>query len=189
MAKRISARQPSGEVMFFEVTPEMTGRALKQQIKEGQVWDELTRSTTSVEIIIGDNQLLCNDAKALDAGIAEDAVVSGVFKSNKVIWSNKDSIVSLGGIVDSELLPVVELPDDETHILEDAFHGCDMVAKVTISESVAHIGDQAFQHCSSLVNLTIPNSATHIGESAFAGSALQLFGRPDHLKLSDPNWT
>ena len=53
MAKRFSALWPSGEVMFIEVTPETTGRELKQQIKEGQHRDELTHSTTSVEIIVG----------------------------------------------------------------------------------------------------------------------------------------
>ena len=42
MATRIFALQPSGEVTVLEVTPETTGWALKQQIKEGRPWDELT---------------------------------------------------------------------------------------------------------------------------------------------------
>ena len=109
MATTISALQPSGEILVLEVTPETTGWALKQQIKEGQPWDELTRSTTGVEIIFGDDHLLASDAKVLDAGIAEDPVMSVVFKPNKVICSNKDAIASLGGIVDSDLLLVIEI--------------------------------------------------------------------------------
>ena len=125
MATKISALQPSGEVLVLEVTPETTGRLLKQQIKEGQHWDELTRRTTSVEIIVGDNHLLANDSKVLDVGIAEDTRVTVVFRPNKVICSNKDEIVNLGGIVDSELLLVVEIPNGETHILEDASYECE----------------------------------------------------------------
>ena len=126
MAKMISVRQPSGEVIVLEVTPETTGKELKQQIKDRKPsWDELTRNTTIAEIIVGHNHLLANDAKVLDAGIAEDPVVSVVFKTNKVICSNKDAIASLGGIVDSELLLVVEIPNGETHILEDASYECE----------------------------------------------------------------
>ena len=109
MANIISVLQPSGEILVLEVTPETTGKELKQQIKDRKPWDELTRSSTGVEIIVGDNHLLANDAKVLDAGIAEDPVISVVFKPNKVICSNKDAIASLGGIVDSDLLLVIEI--------------------------------------------------------------------------------
>ena len=159
--------QPSGETIVLDVTPELRGRELKQQIKSRQPWDELTGRTTSVEIIVGDDQLLANDVKVLDAGIAADTVVSVVFKPNKVICSNKAAIASLGGIVDSELLLVVEIPNGETHILEDAFRKCETLAKLTIPNSVTHIGDSAFAACSSLVELTIPNSVTYIGDGAF----------------------
>ena len=153
--------------VVLEVTPETTGRALKQEIKDQQPWDEFTRSTTSVEIIFGDDHFLANDAKVLDAGIAEGTVVSVVFKPNKVICSNKDAIASVGGIVDSELLLVVEIQYGETEICEEAFKFCTTLANVTIPTSVTHIGDCAFQNCSSLANLTIPNSVTHIGAGAF----------------------
>ena len=95
MAAIIPVLQPSGEVQAIEVTPETTGWALKQQIKESKRWDdELTCSTTVVEIIVGDNHLLANDAKVLGAGIAEDTVASVVFKPNVVICSSKDAIAS-----------------------------------------------------------------------------------------------
>ena len=42
MVTRISVLQPSGGLIVLEVTPETTGRELKQRIKEGQPWDELT---------------------------------------------------------------------------------------------------------------------------------------------------
>ena len=170
MATKISALQPSGQTLVLEVTPETTGRELKQQIKQGQPWDELTRSTTSVEVIVGDNHLLANDAKVLDAGIAEDdSVVSVVFKPNKMICSNKDAIDALKGIVDSELLFVVEIPHGETEICESAFADCSVLASLIIPDSVTHIENDAFRDCSSLVNLTIPNSVTHIGDYAFLG--------------------
>ena len=104
MVTKISTLQPSGEILVLEVTPDTTGLELKEQIKQGQPWDKLTRSTTSVEIIVGDTHLLANYVKVLDAGIAEDTVVSVVFKPNKVICSNKDAIATLDGIVDSERL-------------------------------------------------------------------------------------
>ena len=118
---RVSFLQPSGEVIVLEVTPEMTGWALKQQIKLRQPWDELTRGTTSAEIVLEDNQLLANAATVLDAGIAEDTALSIVFKPNVVICSSKDAIASLGGIIDSELLLVVEIPSDETQVHGRAF--------------------------------------------------------------------
>ena len=160
-------RHTNGESMLLEVMPETTGKELKQQIKERKPWDELARSTTSAEIVLEDNQLLANDAKVLEAAITEDTVVSVVFKPNKVICSNKDAIVSLGGIVDSELLLVVEIPDDDTQIHENAFEGCHTLAKVTIPDSVTYIGKGAFAVCRSLVTVTIPNSVTHIGNFAF----------------------
>ena len=169
MATNISVLQPNGELLVLEVTPEITGRELKQQIKEGQPWDELTRSTTSVEIIVGDDHLLANDAKVLDAGITQDTVVGVVFKPNIVVCSHKDMIARLGGIVDSKLLLVVELPNHETHIHAMAFAWCHTLAKLTIPDSVTHIGNGAFQNCSSLANLTLPNSVTHIGVCAFQG--------------------
>ena len=165
--QRISALQPSGDVMVLEVTPEMTGKELKQQIKERKPWDELTRRTTGVEVILGDSHLLASDATVLEAGIAEDTVVSVVFKPNKVICSNKDAIASLGGIVDSELLLVVEIPDDDTQIHDKSFEGCRTLAKVTIPDTVTHIGNSAFAWCGSLVDLTISDSVTHIGDGAF----------------------
>ena len=81
----------SAELLVLEVTPETTGQELKHQIKEGQVsWEQFTFRTTGVEVIVGDDHLLANDAKILDAGIAEDTVVSVVFKPHVVICSNKD---------------------------------------------------------------------------------------------------
>ena len=182
MAKRISAVQPSGEILVLEVTPEATGKELKQQIKNRKFWDELTRNTTGVEIIVRDNQLLANDAEVYEAGIAEDPVVSIVFKPNVVICSNKKQIASLGGILDPDLLLVVEIPNDETQINESAFEGCDTLAKLTIPDSVTHIGNDAFRDCTSLANLTIPDSVTHIGNGAFQGcSSLANLTIPDSV--------
>ena len=182
MARIISALQPNGEVMVLEVMPETTGRALKQQIKNQTSWDELTRNTTGVEIIVGDDQLLGNDVTVLEAGIAEDSVVSVVFKPNKVICCYLNALAGLGGIADPDLLLVVEIPDEETEIRAVAFFGQSTLAKLTIPDSVTHIGNRAFVGCSSLVSLTIPNSVTHIGDGAFADcSSLQCLTIPDSV--------
>ena len=182
---RISARQPSGESTVLEVTPETTGCELKQQIKLRENWDDLTSSTTSVEIVLEDNQLLANDAKVLDCGIAEDSAVTVVFKSNRVVCTNKDAITSFGGILDSELLLVVEIPNDQAQIVEHAFEGCRNLARLTIPNSVTQIGACAFADCSSLVDLTIPDSVTHIGPNAF--TEVHWFGGLNHPQLSDPH--
>ena len=148
MVRTLSAVLPSGEVRAIEVTPEMTGLELKQQIKEGQLtWDELTHKTTAVEIIVEDNSLLANDAKVLDVAVAEEETVfvSVVFKPNVVVCSSKqEAVASSGGVIDSELLLVVEIPSDETQIQEHAFCNCQTLAKLTIPNSVTHIGKSAF---------------------------------------------
>ena len=74
---------------------------LKQQIKQKQPWDEPTRRTTSVEMII-DSNLLADEDLIMDAGIAEDSVVSIVFKPNLVICSSQDEIASLGGVINKD---------------------------------------------------------------------------------------
>ena len=165
---RISVLQASGEVIVLEVTAETTGCELKQQIKDMQPWDELTRKTTVVEIILEDNTLLANDAKVLDAGIAGVSAVSVVFKPNLFISSNQKALRSRGSVIDRELLLVVEVPSGQTQICTYAFTGCDTIAKLTIPDSVTDIGDFAFHGCRSLANLTIPDSVIHIGVGAFA---------------------
>ena len=183
MATNISALQPSGQTLVLEVTPETTGRELKQQIKQGQPWDKLTQSTTSVEIIVRDTHLLANDEKVLDARIAEDTVVSVVFKPNKVICSNKDAIATLGGIIDSKLLLVVEIPHDEMHILEGAFKGCETLAKVIIPDSVTHIGELCLCELYSFGQLD--HSKLSDPHQLWCLSVLQFFGQLGHSRLSD----
>ena len=51
----------------------------------------------------------------MEAGIAEDTVVTVVFKPDTVICSNQNGIVSLGlGGIDSEFL-LVEVPNGEAN--------------------------------------------------------------------------
>ena len=167
MAMRLSALQVNGDMIHFEVTPEMTGRELKWQIRAEQFPDEVTRSTTVVEIIVGD-RLLGNDETLADAGIAANTVVSVVFKPNILRCSNKGDIASCREM-DSELQVIAEIPSDKTTVSAWAFAECKQLATVTIPDSVTHIGNCAFAHCTSLANLTIPNSVTHIGTGAFMG--------------------
>ena len=169
MVMRISALQPSGEVMVLDVSPEMMVHELKQQIKEAQPWDSITCKTTRVEIIAGDDQLLDDDAKVLDTGLAADAgLASVVFKVNMVVCSNKDDIASLESDIDPELLLVVEIPNHEMQVIERAaFQQCHVLAKLNIPDSVTHIGDFSFEGCVCLESLTIPDSVTGIGIGAF----------------------
>ena len=119
---RLSAQQVNGEMLSLEVTPEMGGRELKQQIKEmaGRTWDEATRSTTVVEIVVGD-RLLGNDETVADAGLAADAAMSVVFKTNAVRCCDLNGLISLLDEIDTELLLVVEIPNHETRIANRGF--------------------------------------------------------------------
>ena len=166
---RLSALQINGEVISLEVRPEMTGRELKQQIKEVHLLDEVARTFTGVDIVVGD-RLLGNDETVADAGLTTDDVVSMAFKQNMVKGCNKDAIASFCSDFDSNVRHVwlvVELPGHETQLSACAFRLCNQLAKVTIPDSVTHIGRSAFAHCSSLASLTLPNSVTHIGNCAF----------------------
>ena len=59
--------------------------------------------------------MLTNHEKLMEAGIAEDTVVTVVFKPDTVICSNQNGIVSLGlGGIDSEFL-LVEVPNGEAN--------------------------------------------------------------------------
>ena len=154
MEVRLSALLVTGEMIRLEVLPEMKGKQLKRLIKERQPWDEFTRKTTGVEIVVGD-RLLRNDEKVSDAGLA-DLAVNAVFKPNTVSCSNKDALASFEGDVNPELwLILVVIPDKEFHIPEKAFEGCNKFQVLTIPDSVTHIGNRAFAKCSSLASLTI----------------------------------
>lgn len=73
------------------MTPETTVTALKQQIRERRPWDTCTRNPTVVEIVAGD-RLLTNDEKVAEAGLAADAVVSVLFKTNSVRCSSRATL-------------------------------------------------------------------------------------------------
>lgn len=181
MAMRLSALQVNGEMLDIEVTAEMTGRDLKQQIKEIQHSDEVTRMTTGVEIVVGD-LLLNNDEQVAKAGCTADLVVNVVFKTNLVRCSKKQDVASLGSHIDPDLVLAVEIPEGDNQISERAFAACERLAKLTVPNSVTRIGSYAFAHCSSLASLTLPNSVTHIGNYAFCNcSALTSLTLPNSV--------
>ena len=68
----------------------------------------------------------------------------------------------------SKLSGNYSVPNEVTHIGEEAFYGCCELKSITIPDNVTHIGDYAFAHCSGLERITIPDSVTHIGKYAFA---------------------
>ena len=164
--KRLSALRANGERIDLEVTSEMTGRELKRQIRELQTWDEFTRRTTVVELVLGE-RLLGNDETVTDAGLTADAVVSVVFKPNTVRCSNRDAIASFCGEFDSELFLMVEIPGHDTQISARAFAECEWLAEVTIPDSVTHIDKYAFHSCEGMAKVTMPDSVIHIGKWAW----------------------
>ena len=163
---RISVEQLNGETLVLEVTPEMQMREVKEQIKDMQTWeDELSRDTTVVEVIFGDRKLANNDETLAQVGLSADSIVSAILRQNIARCSNKGGI---GPDVDPETLVIVEIPDSEIEIADDAFGFCKAVAKVTIPNSVGHIGDSAFICCSALRNVTIGDSVELIEQRAFS---------------------
>ena len=180
MAMNVSFRQLNGETMDLEVMPEITGRELKEQIKDRQLWDdELTRKTTRVEFLVGPSRLLTNDETAADAGLSPESDVTVLLKQNAVTCSEFEQF---GHEFDLESLFVVEIPSGATEIVKNAFSGCRTLARATIPDSVTDIGPDAFADCSSLASVTIPNSVTRICFRAFAGcSSLASVTIPDSV--------
>lgn len=80
---RLSALHVNGEMTCLEVMRETTGREIEQQIKEGQLWDDDTRRTTEVKLVIVGERLLGSDETVADAGLTADAVVNVVFKQQQ----------------------------------------------------------------------------------------------------------
>ena len=166
MAMRISFRHLNGEVTVCEVVPDITGRELKERIKECQVWDDVTRETTRVIIVVG-TRLMTNDETAADAGLSPESGVTVVLNQNAATCSDKWELDQFGEEIDLETAFVVEIPSGATEIVEDAFADCHTLARVTIPDSVTQIGAGAFSRCSSLASVTIPDSVTQLGDSAF----------------------
>lgn len=189
MSVQISVKQLNGEVLLLEVMPEMTGREIKEQIKQQQQWrDEFTRQTTRVELVIGQSRLLENNETAAAAGLSPESEVTVVFKENSVRCSHQNELARLGREIDLESLFVVEILSEPeivakafgcccnlagvtmnsvTRIGEGAFGKCSSLTRVTMPDSLIRIGDEAFKNCSSLTSVTIPNSVTLIGAGAF----------------------
>ena len=161
---RILVEQLNGETIDLEVTAEITIREVKEQLKRMHTWeDEPSRSTTLVELLIGDKRLT-NEETVEELGLREDSKLTAVFKKNVIQCCNKSGV---GPDLDPEALVIVEVPDSETAIEAQAFRGCSRLAKVIIPSSVAGIGSCAFYGCSSLVSFNIPESVALIPDFAF----------------------
>ena len=174
---RIWVEQLSGETLALEVTAEMTMREVKRQIKALHMWeDQVSFDTTVVELMIGEKKVL-NDETVAELGLSEGSNVSAVLKRNLAVCSEKSG---LGPDLDPEALVIVEFPDSETAIGEQAFYKCTCIARVTIPSSVTRIEGLAFNGCSSLTEVMIPDSVTEILFGAFAGcSSLTSIVIPD----------
>ena len=166
---RISVEQLDGERLVLAVTPEMTMREVKQQIKGMRRWeDEVSRNTTFLEVIVGDKKVR-NDETVAEVGLSEGSKVSVILRQNVARCLYKGDF---GPEIDPETLVIVDIPDSTIRIAECAFEDCRAVAQVTIPCSIRRIGSYAFADCSALRQVTIPNSVTQIGACAFTGCTL-----------------
>lgn len=177
---RIVVEQLNGETLDLQVTPEMTVRELKQQIKQMRSWeDELSRDTTVVELIFEGRKLKSEDTVA-ELGLHQDARLSVVFRPNVARCVSSIYLTTCRDLCPDTLV-VVEVPEQKDNMVE--FHAWKRLAKITIPNSVAWLAVGAFQDCSSLVDVTIPETVTYIRHSAFSGcSALKQIRLPEALK-------
>lgn len=74
--------------------------------------------------------------------------------------------------LNNQLITDLIIPNTETSIKNDTFHGCTSLINVTIPNGITEIGDAAFEYCENLTKVTIGNSVTTINSSAFWGTAL-----------------
>ncbi len=81
-----------------------------------------------------------------------------------------DSIrtVDEAAFADCKNLKEVEAPG-VTHVEIEAFQGCAMLKKITLSDKLAVIADRAFQGCARLQSLKAPASLAEIGTDALSG--------------------
>ena len=200
---RIAVELLNGQCLFLEAQPETTMSELKQEIKKMRRWeDEVSRDTTVVELIMGEQKVEHEDTVE-ELGLSVDSKLSAVFRQNVARCTFQLGQFEAG--IDHELPFVAEIPDSETEILGGAFENCKRMAKVIIPnsvttigmcafqgcsdlmelslpDSVTHIEDRAFQHCSSLVRVSIPESVIHLGHGAFRGcSSLKSLDIPQSM--------
>ena len=180
MAIHLAVELLNGQHLALEAMPDTTIWDLKRQIKAIHSWeDAVSRDTTVVEVIVGD-QKVKNDDTVAGLGLGSDSKVSAVFMKNLARCSNQEGLRNAN--LDPVALIVVEIPDSETEIVGGAFRGCSRVAKVVIPGSVTRIGEHSFRGCSALVSVEMPKSLTAIGDFAFKGcSALVGVTIPDSV--------
>lgn len=78
-------------------------------------------------------------------------------------------VVAIGGgaFHGCNSLSSVNISDSVIRIGNDAFRGCSSLSSINIPDGVTSIGVRAFQDCSSLSSIKIPDSVTSIGYNAF----------------------
>lgn len=156
-----------GEVTVIHVSVETTIGELKQLVLKQQLRedDELTRSVTSVELLLDGKKLVENFTTLVESGVSADAALLAVFSAGMVTCGRKEEAPYKLNKADAEV--VLTIPDGTCSIVERAFDGCSSLKDVTLPSSVTRIEAWAFSGCSSLTSLTIPSSVTFIGYEAF----------------------
>ena len=63
----------------------------------------------------------------------------------------------------------INIPNTIITIRNGAFHGCNLLSSVVLSNNLKNIDTNVFGLCNSLSNIIIPNSVIQIGSGAFSG--------------------
>ena len=101
----------------------------------------------------------------------------------KAIYSqDKSTLISFWGNESSVLLP-----QEVTHIGENAFSHCSSLCSISLPTNITHIGDMAFWCCSSLVSVSLNQGLTHLGNCAFGKCLLNSITLPESLTHIEGN--
>ena len=126
--------------------------------------EELTRSMTRVEVILGDRKLVGNGMTLESLGVCQEATLQVVFCNNPIECASRAQAPA-----DVEELLVVSIPESETSVPDGAFASCSSLVKVIIPNSVRRLGESAFADCTSLRVVHIPDSVTEIASGCLRG--------------------
>lgn len=115
---------------------------------------------------------ICHDASAFSAIVPSGQTLYFDFLPNgKVYIKQKDQnsgyFIPSGDLVIPGSIVYDGVNWEIEYIGDNAFHNCDNLTSVMISDSITSIGQHAFELCDGLTSIVIGNGITSIGKNAF----------------------